>query len=178
MTRGEKASGTPEAACAFAKTAASTADANKRKVALVAASAGIQARGRRLDEIIPEYKAKLIVEVSPSEAKTLVVRDRLKIGKRVGTTVLTDDAQILAVSEVHGEDGGPESVRVELGIAWSPSEFLEQAAAAEHPFDSLVVSSDAAVAVAKSLSHGAKLTRTHQEDTLRRWPTQGRLRSE
>ena len=170
-TPGKGASGTLEAACAFAKTSAFSTDANKRKVALQAASAGIQARGKRLEEIITEYKAKISVEVPPSEAKALVLRERFKAGKKLGATTLKDDAQVLAIT--HGDNVGLDLVRVELGIAWSPAEFLHQASLADHPFDSLVVSPEAAVAVARSLSNGSAKTRTHQEDTLNRWSSVG-----
>jgi hypothetical protein len=54
-------------------------------------------------------------------------------------------------------------------MAWTPEEFLRQALAADHPFDSVCVSNDAAFAISQALSAGPAATAEHQRATLERW---------
>ena len=72
-------------------------DANERRVALLAASAGWQARGRRLKAIVPKYKRTRSVEISAQEAARFSKRQKLKEGSTIGGKRLRRESQIISM---------------------------------------------------------------------------------
>ena len=62
----------------MAKTGIAVADENRVRVAQLASSAGWQARGRRLEQVVSEYRESVTVTISSDDAKHLVLRARIK----------------------------------------------------------------------------------------------------
>ena len=138
----------------YAEAAAPKIDENKRRVALLSASAGWQSRGRRLHALVPEYKRKRRLDISTSDANSLTKRQRLKPSFKLGGHRLRKESQVIAIDE--GLPGCRDSIQVTLGEAWTPEEFLEEARGCEHPFASVHAPDEITRAVFVSLTEGPK----------------------
>ena len=161
-----------EAMAAFSFAAASRPiDPNKHRVALLAASAGLQSRGRRLKALIPEYKRTREVSLPAVESERFHKRQRLKEGTMFGGCKLRTESQIISLIE--GFSVGLDSCVANLGEAWSPEEFLSRAKRCEHPFAAVHLPDEISRAVFSSLTLGPAGVRDRQLDFRRKWESRG-----
>ena len=147
----------------MAKVQGGTGDENRTRTALDAASSGRQSRGRRLRQLIPEYK-----EVRRSEAADVV-----QLAKRRRLNRFTDadgqewpqDTQVVEVTE--GSSSEPKAAT--LGIPWSKTEFLEEAKKAEHPFSMPPAPGEPDMAIFQCVTLGTKKVIEHREAWFQKW---------
>ena len=111
-------------ALAMSRTNASLVDTNKARVAKLTASAGWQARGRRLELIVSEYREVHPVEVPRARASALSLRQRIKTPLEVGGVTIQAESQVL---EITGGSSGCDDVKVTFGIPSTMSQFLRRA---------------------------------------------------
>ena len=154
------------AALCYVQSTLQEVDENKKRVALLAAAAGRQARGRRLDALVPEYHSKEWIEVKPALASQLSKRQRLKEGFLLNKRLKGRETQVLEVGE--GLDSAC-SARVQLGVAWSPNEFVGEAKRCEHPFSSTEVPDEVAKAIFACLTEGPEEIRRKQTEFRLKW---------
>ena len=156
-----------ECALAFARASSYGSDANKTKVALQAAAAGWQARGRRLAPMVSEYKRMREIQVSREEAAKLKKRQRLKPGAKLGKETISRESQVVGLDI--GESGDCDSAKVELGLAWTPEEFVEEARQYDHPFSDHCAPDEVIRAVFNCLTQGPAAVERHQTEFKHKW---------
>ena len=127
--------GVAAAALSMAKTGIAAADENRVRVAQLASAAGWQARGRRLEQVVSEYREVITATISSEDAKSLVLRARIKKPLKAKGRIIDAESQVL---EICGASSGCDSVEVKFGIPWSMPQFLQRALCLNHPFASTV----------------------------------------
>ena len=149
-------------------------DENKKKVAMTAAAAGRQARGKRVDRLIPEYKSAVKVAVPAELAAPLAKRKRLQAPLSLQEAVVPKDAQVLE-NVARGEpSGAPSRVHdVEFGIPWSAEEFTTLAGHLKHPYSTLAISNEIATAVATCAVEGPTEISKRRKAYIDKWAVRG-----
>ena len=129
-----KPEGLAGAAMIMSRASAASRDENRTRVAKASAAANWQSRGRRLDQLIREFRQEVTLHLSDEECEGLVRRGRLQTTKTLGSRRLPKDSQVLSLSSRGNLHGTREVV---FGVPWTPCEFFGQARSVEHPFGSL-----------------------------------------
>ena len=145
--------------------ATSHRDENKVRVAKQAAAAHRQARGRRLDQLVPEYKIEHAFVLPVNECSSLSRRMRFTKQKKMGTTLLPKDSQIISLAT----RGDLQTCDVRVGVPWTPAEFLLHAKNLEHPFACLHVPSEVADAVFWCCTLGPEAVSAHRQAFFEKW---------
>ena len=166
--------GMPAVLCLAARVQLAYSDENKRKVARTAAAAGRQARGKRVDRLIPEYKNTVQVLVPAELAVPLAKRKRLQAPLPIDGAVVPKDAQVLE-NVARGEPSGasPMMHDVEFGVPWSAEEFTTLASQLKHPYAALAVSHEIASAVASCAIEGPTAISRKRKAYLDKWTARG-----
>ena len=132
------------------------------------AGVGRQARGNKVEQIVPEYKAVAQIPITPEEKATLENLKRHKKGE------VADDIQLKAGKLHKGQkvenilENGGKSAAV-IGTHWEPAEFLERASWAEHPYHQQAAVPDRTLrAIFNTLTKGIEATKVARRETLRR----------
>ena len=159
-------SGLAGAAIVMAKAAAAGHDENKRRVAKANAAANWQARGRRMDQVVPEYREVVALRLSESDCAGLNRRMRLANARTFGSRRIPKDTQVLSISSGGGLHGKREVV---LGIPWTPLEFFVEARKVRHPFSGLAAPKTVAVAVFECVTRGPTAIRLAREAFFKHW---------
>ena len=157
-----------------AKVQMSCSDENKKKVALTAAAAGRQARGKRVERLISEYKSTMKVTVPRELALPLAKRRRLEAPLRLGEVIVPKDAQVLNNS-AGGEPSGSSSDthEVEFGLPWSAEEFSNLATQLKHPYSTLAVANEVAKAVTTCAVKGPTEIANMRKAYIDKWAVRG-----
>ena len=157
--------GLAEAAIFSSAVAVARRDDNKVRVAKIAAAAHRQARGRRLDQLVPEFKVEHAFLLPVKECSSLQKRLRFTKPTLLGSTLLPKDSQITLVST----RGDLLSCDVRVGVPWTPAEFLLRAKTLEHPYASLCVPNEVADAVFTCCTLGPAAISEHRQAFFERW---------
>ena len=148
-------------------------DEGKAKTAATKASVGIQARGRRLAPVVPEYKRQFWLKVDGHIVKSWGdTRPRLQADVESSQVRLLRGWRVLeARSSTGGVCGAPDdgSFVVKFGEYHSPSEFLRVAKQAQHPFELADISPLLADAVFATLTRGPQWLASSRRATLDKW---------
>ena len=154
------------AAMIMAQAVAAGKDENKKRVARANAAASWQSRGRRLDQIVAEFRQVVTLQLSEGQCNGLCRRSRLASARTIGARRLPKDSQVLSIST----GGGLRSTReVVFGIPWSPSEFFAAARAVDHPFAGLAVPPTVARAIFECVTRGPTEIRRAREAFFNHW---------
>ena len=138
-------------------------DENRRRIALDAAATGRQARGRRLQQLVPEYKE--VVQSDAADVVQLTKRRRMKEFTDANGRRWPQDTQIVELTE-----GGPsEHKAATMGIPWSKEEFMERAKKVAHPFTTPPVPSEPDLAVFQCITLGPDEVIAQREVWLKKW---------
>ena len=154
------------AAMVMARAAAAGSDANKKRVAKANAAASWQSRGRRLGQVIDEFRQTVTINMAESQCAGLVKRARFGSARRVSARTIPKDSQVLAISSEGGLQGTRE---VTIGIPWTPLEFFAEAKKVVHPFAGLAVPRTVALAVFECVTRGPSAIRDMREKFFRHW---------
>ena len=142
----------------------------------VKVAASLQPRGERHPPLIPEFRAVSLLPVPHEHVRTV----RAMIGGRPNTllhTKLPHGTKVLSLQQEQQEGGCPGrdsgdsggSWHVHLGIPWSPEEFVEQAHALEHPFDSTFADDRVLRSLFKTLTSSPRVVKLRREQALDHW---------
>ena len=153
------------AAMIMARAAASGSDENKKRVAKANAAANWQSRGRRMDQIIPEFRQVVALNLSDAECANLRKRMRLEGAWTIRSRRLPKDTQILSIST----GGGLQGKEVVFGIPWTPLEFFAEARKVKHPFSGLSAPRTVAQAVFECVTRGPTAIKEAREAFFRHW---------
>ena len=154
------------AAMIMAKAAASGSDENRRRVAKANAAAGWQSRGRRIGQIIPEFRQTVTLHLKEHECSGLSRRSRLEKARTFGPRCIPKDSQVLSVSTGGNLQGMREVV---FGIPWTPLEFFAEARKVKHPFSGLSAPKTVALAVYECVTRGPTAIRNMREAFFLHW---------
>ena len=141
-------------------------DENKVRVARLAAASGWQARGRRLEQLVSEFKIEHSVVVAASECAHLSSRQRFDKPVKLGTTTFPKDTQVIKIVQGEGLHG---TCTLHLGIPWSPVEFFGVAKGLRHPFAALSAPWEVANAVYLCVTLGPDEIAARRRAFLARW---------
>jgi hypothetical protein len=94
--------GVASTALVMAKTNVSLVDANKERVSKLSSTAGWQARGRRLDQVVAERKSTVVVSAHAATAAKLQRRQRIKSALNFGSTTVPAESQVLELEQISG----------------------------------------------------------------------------
>ena len=148
-----------------AKITATNCDANKARVARISAASGVQARGRRVEQLITEYKEEHIVQIANTDCAGLTRRQRLNNTRTLGGRQFLKDTQIVGMTG--GVTPGMTSLR--LGIPWTPIEFFLKARSLPHPFEANASPDETIRAVFVSATMGPAYVEKMREDFFTKW---------
>ena len=154
------------AAMIMARAAAAGTDENKKRVAKANAAASWQSRGRRLDQIVAEFRQVVTLHLSELECEGLIRRARLRCARTIGSRCLPKDSQVLSISTRGNLRGTREVV---MGIPWTPLEFFAAAKAVDHPFSGLAAPRTVAHAVYECVTRGPTAIRRARAAFFRHW---------
>ena len=168
----EKVSNAPkgmaETFITMAKIQAVSGDENKTRIALDAAAAGRQARGRRLQQLVPEYKR--IAQSDAADVIRLAKRRRVNEFTDANGTKWPQDTQIVEMTE-----GGPSGHKTAtMGIPWSKKEFFEEAKKVAHPFTTPPAPSEPDLAVFECITLGPDEVIARREAWFRKWESRAK----
>ena len=138
---------------------------------------GVQPRLGTTKQFVPEYADVRLVKVAKEEmdvALTKVTKDdwladpiHLKSGTIPSGTRILD---IIEGAKVEDADVKTKEGIIKYGVAWSPEEFTERAAAVGHPFDGDADAADRIkAAMFRVLTSGVSATRAKRRAALRHW---------
>ena len=161
-----KPEGLAGAAIVMAKAATAGSDENKKRVAKANAAASWQSRGRRLEQVVGEYRQIVTINMEKGQCAGLTKRCRFERAKRVGGRTIPKDSQVLAISTEGGFQGTRE---VTIGIPWTPLEFFAEARKVVHPFAGLAVPKTVALAVFECVTKGPSAIKEMREAFFRHW---------
>ena len=153
-------------AVAMSKTGLSLVDENKTRCALLSSSAGWQARGRRLEQVIAEYRDVQTVLLPAALLGNLQPRQRIKAPINHGEVQIPAESQLI---EVTGGDNVSDPVTAKFGIPWSMAQFLQRALCLEHPFSFAHCPDSTVLAVFRNLTCGPKAVAEHRAACFARW---------
>ena len=128
-------------------------DPNKARVAQLASTAGWQARGNRLDQIVSEYKEVRTVSLPPQQLSGLVRRMRIKEDLSCRDGVIPAESQVIKIGELQGGVTG-ENADVTFGTPWTPMQFMQKALCLKHPFSETKCPSATSRAIFRNLTKG------------------------
>ena len=168
------AKGMPAVLGLAAKVQSVCSDENKRKVATTAAAAGRQARGKRVDRLIAEYKDTIKVTIPQDQAEPLSKRKRLEAPLTTDTTVVPKDSQVIDIT-TRGEtsESSVGLSDVEFGVPWSAEEFSSIATQLKHPYSTLAVSKEISSAVFACAVEGPSEIANQRKAYIDKWATRG-----
>jgi hypothetical protein len=142
--------GDAAAVLTMAKAVTPLVDANKARVAKLSSAAAWQSRGRRLEQLVSEYKRIDSALVPSDRCQNWKLRQRLK-GEQITGLTIPEESQILEI------DGGSSvcfSSKITFGVPWTPMEFLDRARALDHPFSTPCCPDSTATAIFRNLTIG------------------------
>ena len=169
----EKLDGMALAITVAAKVGMTNLDENKRKVARTAAAAGVQSRGRRIDQLIPEYREEIIMTLPRTECTQMHRRSRFASARTVGGKEFPKDTQVMEVRDItEGRFAGLTELR--LGLPWSPQQFLLKARAAPHPFAATALPDEVARAIFFCCTMGSSFVKERRRQFFAKWEARAR----
>ena len=162
--------------------AARPADSHKQALAAQRAAVGTQARGRVLEQLVPEHKAVLRLQCEQEMFDLL----REHKGRRVTEKLYLDGTfvdkgcKVLDCQELDtGADGGDSRAKgpggggrfvVTIGVPWSCEEFLQSALMVAHPFTwDTAAQDEIKVAIFRILTTGAEAVARDRARWLQKW---------
>ena len=129
-------------------------------------AAAVQPRGASSPTAIPEYHSRTWLRIPDSftgEPQKLVGS---QVSEAFGS--FPKGSKFLSLRIDSGE-AGSEEFFLEVGVAWSTSQFVSRALSLKHPFDTIAVDDDILRSVFASLTAPPAATRQHREATLAFW---------
>jgi hypothetical protein len=110
-------------------------DENKARVARISAASGIQSRGRRVAQLIPEYREELVIRLPASQCMNLSRSQRFDAPRQIGNRTFPKDTKVVSISGGSSSGKPAEEFTIRFGTPWSPVEFFLMARALQHPFE-------------------------------------------
>ena len=133
-------------------------------------AAGVQPRGNAGPNLIPEFKSTTLVRVNAADVDTA----RNLVGSKLSgwaDTVFPKDTRALSLKYAVGVSGREEQHFLEIGIPWSPEEFLQQSLLLEHPYAQIAVDDDVLRSAFCTLTSSLACTRRLRDQALEQWTT-------
>ena len=120
--------------------------------------------------MITEFKSTALVRVDAADVAT--ARDL--VGSKLSgwaDTVFPKGTRALSLKSAVGVSGREEQHFLEIGIPWSPQEFLQQSLLLDHPYAPIAVGGDVLRSAFSALTSPIACTRRIRDQALEQWTT-------